>query len=87
MIFFVVQVLILVEVTMDTEKAWVEMDKTARDPLFMEEWDRQAESYYGDQEAKRRQLLQGPREVTSLLPFMRDHKAQKREDQILFKAR
>jgi hypothetical protein len=86
MIFFVVQVLILVKVAMDTEKSWVDMDKTARDPSLMEVWDRRAETYYGDQKVKRRQSLSATREVASLLPLMRDRKAQKREDQILFKA-
>lgn len=86
MIFFVVQVLILVSQAMDTERKWVEMDKAARDPSLMEEWDRRAESYYETNKAKRRKSMQSARELTALLPFMRDNKAQGREDLILFKA-
>ena len=86
MIFFVVQVLVLVAAATDTEKQWIEMDKTARDPSLLEEWERRAESYYDDSKAKRRRSFQKAREVTGLLPFIRDQKAQTKEDQILFKA-
>ena len=86
MIFFVVQVLILVAAAMDTENEWIDMDRAARDPALVEEWGRRAESYCDHNKAERRQSFRRAREVTSLLPGMRDRKAQRQEDLILFKA-
>lgn len=86
MITFVAQVLILVAEAMQTEKEWTEMDKAARDPSLLEEWERRAESYYESNKQRRRQSFASARETTSFLPFLRSRADQRREDQVLFKA-
>jgi calmodulin len=86
MTFFVIQVLILVSAATETEQKWIELDKAARDPSLFDEWERQTELFCDSFRTQRRRSFHKAREVTDLLPLLRDRSAQDREDRLLFKA-
>jgi hypothetical protein len=76
MIFFVVQVLVLVQEAGETEQEWVAMDRAARDPDAS--WAERAASY---QQHRQQSFL---RSYTSLL--FRNMSVEKEDDLLLFKA-
>lgn len=86
MVFFVMQVLILVQEAMQTEDTWMSFEKAARDPAMAETWGQRAQSYYEDGVESRRQSFNAARDISHLLPMFRHRKRQHREDQIMFKA-
>lgn len=86
MVFFVAQVLVLVSEAMATEQEWMQMDKMARDPHLAKEWERRAEKYVDRTKIKDKRSFKLVRDLTRLLPFLRDRKEQRKEDLIMFKA-
>jgi hypothetical protein len=76
MIFFVVQVLVLIQEAGESEQDWLEMDRKARDPDV--NWAERAQLY---QQHQQQSFLQS---YTSLL--FRNKAVEKQEDLLLFKA-
>lgn len=85
MVFFVLQVLILMYDAMKTETEWLDFEREAKNPLASQRMAQRAREYYEnrDTHAMTRNVC---REMVSLLPGMRGGNLELHENEILYKS-